>query len=242
MKPIVCEKCNGTEFEEKDGKFICKQCLAEYDAHCCSECAEKDEPENPCESSGKRLAKTAFEWLETLAFAFMFVLVVFIYAFKIVTVDGKSMNKTLADGEKLIISDLFYQPKTGDIVIISRDRFREEPIVKRVIATEGQKVEIDYASWQVTVDGVLLDEPYVYFRPDELMHRYGCPESFVVGEDMVFVMGDNRNNSTDSRAQGTYDLVDEEYIYTGYTEDDIMGKVLVRILPLQKFGAIKPVE
>ena len=195
-------------------------------------------PEN--EKIGIKAAKSIMEWLETLAFAFIFVLVFFTFTFRLVTVDGTSMNKTLEDDEKLIISNLFYQPKTGDIVIVSRDRFGQSPIVKRVIATEGQRVEIDYASWQVTVDGVLLDEPYVNYTTDS-MHQYGCPESFVVGEDMVFVMGDNRNNSTDSRAQGTYDLVGEDYIYTGFSEEDIMGKVLLRITPLKRFGVIKPV-
>lgn len=191
--------------------------------------------------NGKKLARSVFEWLETLAFAFIFVLVFFTFAFKIVTVDGDSMNRTLIDGEKLVISNLFYEPKTGDIVIVSRERFGQQPIVKRVIATEGQKVEIDYESWQVTVDGVLLDEPYVNYTTSA-MNTYGCPESFVVGENMVFVMGDNRNNSTDSRAQGTYDLVGEEYIYTGFNEDDIIGKVLLRIFPVKKFGEIKPAD
>ena len=190
---------------------------------------------------GKRLLRTVFEWIETLAFAFIFVLVVFTFALKIVTVDGSSMNRTLIDGEKLIISNLFYEPKTGDIVIVSRERYDQSPIVKRVIATEGQKVEIDYESWQVTVDGVLLDEPYVNYTTSSMYH-YGCPESFTVGENMIFVMGDNRNNSTDSRAQGSYDIVNDECIYTGFTEDDIIGKVLFRIMPLHKFGAIKPAE
>ncbi len=196
----------------------------------------ENKPEN-----GKKFARSVFEWLETLAFAFIFVLVIFTFAFKIVTVDGESMKRTLIDGEKLIISNLFYEPKTGDIVIVSRERFGQEPIVKRVIATEGQKVEIDYEAWQVMVDGVLLDEPYVNYTTDS-MHEYGCPESFTVGENMIFVMGDNRNNSSDSRAQGLYDLVGEEYIYTGFMEEDIIGKVLLRILPLHKFGEIKPAD
>ncbi|MBE6571458.1 MAG: signal peptidase I [Ruminococcaceae bacterium] len=191
---------------------------------------------------GKRLVHTVFEWLETLAFAFIFVLVIFTFALKIVTVDGNSMNRTLENGERLIISNLFYEPKTGDIVIISRERIDKEPIVKRVIATEGQKVEIDYESWQVTVDGVLLDEPYVYYKPDELMRRDRCPESFTVDKNMVFVMGDNRNNSSDSRTQGEYHYVNGECFYVGYTEDDIIGKVLFRIIPLHKFGAIKPAD
>ena len=244
MKAITCEKCNGNEFEIVDGKYMCKYCKTPYDLEkkidALEESKNDDAPAEKGESGGKKLAKYLFDWLEIFAFSFMFVLVVFIFSFKIVTVDGTSMNRTLEDGENLIISNLFYQPKTGDIVIVSRDRFGQEPIVKRVIATEGQKVHIDYESWQVTVDGVLLDEPYVNFRPAEAMHKYGCPTDFIVGKDMVFVMGDNRNNSTDSRAQGVYDIVGEDYIYTGYTESDIMGKVLIRVLPLQKFGAVKP--
>lgn len=199
-----------------------------------------EQNENKKDNS-KNLMRSVLEWLETLAFAFIFVLVVFTFAFKIVTVDGGSMNRTLINGDKLIISNLFYEPKTGDIVIVSRERFGQDPIVKRVIATEGQKVEIDYDSWQVTVDGILLDEPYVNYTTDS-MHKYGCPESFTVGENMIFVMGDNRNNSTDSRAQGTFDFINDEYIYTGFKQDDVIGKVLFRILPLQKFGEIKPAD
>ena len=201
------------------------------------------------EKTPQKLAKSLFEWLETFAFAFAFVLVVFTFAFKIVTVNGESMNYTLAHNEKLIISNLFYEPQTGDIVIVSRERFGQEPIVKRVIATEGQRVDIDFGKKEVRVDGVLLDEPYTVYQERDItgtliesdkMNKGLCPASFTVGKDCIFVMGDNRNNSTDSRVQGTFDKVDGEMIYTGFMEEDVIGKVMIRVLPLNKFGEIKP--
>ncbi len=201
------------------------------------------------EKAPQKLAKSLFEWLETFAFAFAFVLVVFTFAFKIVTVNGDSMNYTLTHNEKLIISNLFYEPQTGDIVIVSRERFGQEPIVKRVIATEGQRVDIDFDKKEVRVDGVLLDEPYtVYLQRDingnlvksDKMNKGLCPASFTVGKNCIFVMGDNRNNSTDSRVQGAFDMVGGEMIYTGFMEEDVIGKVMIRVLPFNKFGEIKP--
>ena len=198
---------------------------------------EEDTSTNP-DSGNTRMAKSFFEWLETFAFAFAFVLIFFTFAFKIVTVDGDSMNNTLINGEKLIISNLFYTPETGDIVIVSRERYNQEPIVKRVIATEGQTVDINYETREIRVDGVLLDEEYAYYDGDKMNNFYHCPESFVVGENMIFVLGDNRNHSLDSRGIGTFDVINGEYVYSGLMNEDIIGKVLVRFLPVSKFGSV----
>lgn len=204
---------------------------------------ETEEPAEEKSHQGLSLLKSIIDWLETFAFAFAFVIIVFTFMFKIVTVEGRSMHYTLDQDDKLIISDMFYEPEYGDIVVIQEDYRRNEPIIKRVIATEGQKVKIDFATWAVYVDGVLLDEPYVNYDDKNLglpMYSSNCVEEFTVAPHHVFVMGDNRNNSADSRGK-EYTLQDDgTYLYTGYSEDEILGRVLFRLTPFNKFGAVKP--
>ena len=197
---------------------------------------EKNTEEN------KKFFRSLFDWLETFAFAFAFVLILFTFLMKIVTVDGDSMNYTLTDGDRLIISNAAYKPEYGDIVVISNER-TEKPIIKRVIATEGQKVEINFNTWEIKVDGTVLDEPYIN-NEDQLeglpLHSEWCVPSFVVGENQVFALGDNRNRSSDSRHYGNYEMQDDgSFVYSGFSEDDILGRVLIRITPFDKFGAIK---
>ena len=119
--------------------------------------------------------------------------------------------------------------KTGDIVVV-RVPGQEEPYIKRVIATEGQTVEIDFENWIVKVDGVALDEPYV--RRDnynELMHYWQYYDGpFTVSEGKMFVMGDNRNGSSDSRNPNVGQLDTRR----------VLGKVLIRFYPFDKFGTV----
>ena len=105
------------------------------------------------------------------------------------------MYSTLHDGDKLFTSNLFYTPEQGDIIILRTPSYNE-PLVKRVIAVEGQTVDIDFNTGVVYVDGEALDEPYTY-EPTYLSNGFEGPVT--VPEGMVFVMGDNRNNSNDSR-------------------------------------------
>ena len=139
------------------------------------------------------------------------------------------MENTLLDGEHLIISDLFYTPKQGDIVVVQdlskKDLHPElsKPIVKRVIATEGQTVMI-MPSGDVYVDGELLDEDYVYIDVSEYHYK---ELSLVVPEDSVFLMGDHRNVSLDSRSSAG-----------AFSEDAILGKVILRFAPLDRFGRV----
>lgn len=119
--------------------------------------------------------------------------------FRVVVVSGPSMYNTLLDGDYLLVlSNLFYhEPERGDVIIISKESFDDgKPIVKRVIATEGQMVNIDFYTGIVYVDGKPLDEPYTY-TPTNL--REGVAFPLVVEEDCIFVLGDNRNSSKDSR-------------------------------------------
>ena len=175
-----------------------------------------------------------FDWLEVLVHAIIAVVICFSFLFRIATIDGPSMMDTLQHGEKVIITDLFYEPKVGDIVVISRNEENSiytmtdnnTPIIKRIIATEGQKVNIE--NGKVFVDDIALDEPYVRTATEA---KYDIEFPVIVDEGCVFVLGDNRNNSLDSRSSeiGNYGMIDKRYI---------LGRAIFRILPLNKMGKI----
>ncbi len=164
-----------------------------------------------------------YDWMQSLVFALIISIIVFIFIFRIVDVVGDSMNPTLINGDKLVVSDVFYKPKQGDIVIFRKDEYKAEALVKRVIATEGQTIEIDFDRGRVYVDGELLDEPYIA-EPTRNQLDFQGPQT--VPEGCVFVMGDNRNASSDSR-RAEIGMVDERLI---------VGKVLLRIFPLDSIG------
>ncbi len=179
-----------------------------------------------------------FEWLDVFVKAIIVVVILFTAVFKIATIDGDSMQNTVFEGEKVIISNIFYSPKQGDIVVVSRNyknsadcyERNSAPIIKRVIATEGQTVDIDFEKGIVYVDGNALDEPYAK-TPTNLHYDVEFP--ITVDENCVFLLGDNRNDSLDSRATWIGDdgtgLVDKRYI---------LGKVLTRIYPFNKIGSL----
>lgn len=165
-----------------------------------------------------------FDWLETLVLYCFIALLLLTFVFKLVVVDGSSMNPTLVNGQRLITTNLFYTPEYGDIVIFQNpDAINKKVLIKRVIATEGQTVAIDFDKGEVKVDGKVLDEPYIKeltkqrlsFTEDEVTVPEGC----------VFVMGDNRNRSTDSRSD-TVGMV---------PVDTIIGKVILRLSPFSFF-------
>ncbi len=176
-----------------------------------------------------------FEWLEVIATAMVAVVVVFTLVFKVVTIDGGSMRETLHDDDKVVISNLFYTPKQGDIVVISRnidnsyENESQAPIIKRVIATEGQIVDIDFRSGIVYVDGVALDEPYTR-TPTNLAYDITFP--VMVDDGCVFVLGDNRNDSHDSRSSyiGNNGMIDTRYI---------LGKAILKVFPFSEIGGIE---
>ena len=123
---------------------------------------------------------------------------VFTFVGRLIVVDGASMEPTLLDREMLVVRSIGYTPKQGDIVVLAKDGFHNgDAIVKRVIATGGQEVEINYGANQVRVDGVVLDEPYI--KEFMFQQYYQTISSIKVPEGSIFVMGDNRNNSDDSR-------------------------------------------
>jgi len=165
--------------------------------------------------SGILLYLHDFVWLLAV------ILLVFLFAFRVVVVSGPSMNNTLLDGDYLLLIDnlLCGRPQQGDIVVASKESFRSgEPIVKRVIATEGQEVYIDFAQGIVYVDGIALNEPYT-LTPTNLQGDIKLP--LKVESGCLFVMGDNRNDSSDSRIM-EIGLIDCR---------EILGKAVFLILP-----------
>lgn len=171
-------------------------------------------------------AEEVFEWLETIIFYMFSAIIVFGFIFRLSFVDGSSMVPTLHDNDKLVLFHYFYTPKPGDIVVLNAP-ILEKAIVKRVIATEGQEVMIDFESGAVSVDGKVLDEPYIAETTRYDGGAFVYPVT--VPEDSIFVMGDNRNQSTDSR-----------FSEVGFVDNDqIIGKVLVRYFPLDAIGPVK---
>lgn len=192
----------------------------------------QEEPEN---QQKKSVILSVFEWLDVVVASVVVVVLLFTFVFRMVRIDGDSMNNTLIDGERVVITDMFYTPKRGDIVVISRNTENssvigsyKEPIIKRVIATEGDIVDIDFNSGIVYVNNEPLNEPYIkeptYLRGDVVF-------PLVVKENCVFVLGDNRNDSKDSRSSeiGDNGQVDVKYI---------LGRAVLRVFPLSKFGGM----
>ena len=183
----------------------------------------------------KTLTKEIFEWIEVVVSALLVVVLVFTFIFRVANIVGDSMQNTFFEGQKVVITNWFYTPKAGDVVVVSRNAKNSGtttddngPIIKRVIATEGQQVNIDFATGTVYVDGVALEEPYTK-TPTNLKGDVDFPR--YVPEGHVFCLGDNRNESLDSRFSS---IGDEGMIDTRY----ILGKVALRILPLSEFGKV----
>lgn len=192
--------------------------------------AEEQEEVKPTKSEN-RISSSIYDWLEIFTVSIAVVFILFSFVARIAVVDGNSMLPTLENGNKLIVRQLLYTPKQGDIIVCQSETYGlDKPLVKRIIATEGQTVRIDRLTWTVYVDDKPLKEEYVLKYPGEMFDLWSYSEDEItVSEGHVFVMGDNRNYSRDSR-DFKIGQIDERYI---------VGKVIFRFTPLDKLGTVK---
>lgn len=210
---------------------------------------EENLPEEPQKKKNGAL-REAFDWLEIIVLSLAFVLVFFTYFGRLAVVQQTSMLYTLEPGNTLLISDVFYEPEIGDIIVFHAPdsaHIHDEPLIKRVIATGGQSVYIDFPNWAVYVyddpeckyntledikaAGITpLPEEYIKnnkaYKPEQTMNFVGKMYPVRLEEDELFVMGDNRQVSSDSRAFGP---IKESYV---------LGKVITRLFPVSEFGGV----
>ncbi len=177
------------------------------------------EQENQKESWRKEL----YEWVQAIAVAVVLALIINQFVFAMVQVSGSSMVPTLHDKERLVITKLFYTPKAKDIVVVKSHALGKH-IIKRVIAVPGDTIDINPETGDVFVNGELQNEPYI----KEKLRSAGQALSYPleVPEGYVFVMGDNRNNSQDSRSLGLI------------AYEDVVGRAALRITPFSSFGTL----
>lgn len=184
-----------------------------------------------------------FDALEMFAWSLAILLLLFTFVLRICRVDGASMENTLYDGENLLLYSLFYEPEQDDIIVFhltGKEDNLEKMLVKRVIATGGQTVVVDFKNNTITVDGVLYEDEhavlknnvdkivdqYLYFRPDWSYDAVTDTMTVTVPKGELFVLGDNRNFSRDSRDSGIM-FVDERCV---------LGKVILRVSPFTVFN------
>ena len=188
-------------------------------------------------SPEKEEGRDLYEWAQALVCSVLAVVLLFTFVIRLIGVDGHSMVPTLQDGDRLLVLNAMLDNdyEYGDIVVLRKDTFLEEPIVKRVIATEGQTVDIDFVSGAVYVDGDRLEEDSIN---EPTYGEEGTEFPLTVPEGSIFVMGDNRNHSSDSRSSdlGT---VDTRYV---------IGKAVFLLFPgadeatgQRDFGRIGPI-
>ena len=174
-----------------------------------------------------------YTWLQALTFALVLLVVVFTFFGRIIGVDGQSMVPTLQDRDMLLLQCVGYEPTRGDVVVLHKDFATvNDPIVKRVIAVGGQSVEIDYDSGSVYVDGEAIDQSYLGEPMVDTGNPYMMKTHWEVPEGSIFVMGDNRNNSSDSRDE-RLGVVDCRYV---------LGRVLCILLPFGHIGSVPNVH
>ncbi len=183
---------------------------------------------------GRTMLNEVFDWLDAGVVSIICVVLIFTFGFRMVGIVGDSMENTLFSGDRVIISSVNYTPTAGDIVVISRNYtnaeyvtdMQHEPIIKRIIATEGQKVDIDFNRGVVYVDGHPLSEPYAKTFTTS---KKDVEFPLVVEPGHVFVLGDNRAVSLDSRSSDI-GQVDVRYI---------LGKAIYKVFPVDEFGEIE---
>lgn len=192
---------------------------------------EQVQEQTPEEKAPRKPGEDLFYWLGALVGAIVVLTLVFSFLGRLTRVDGHSMDPTLAHNEMMLVWSLGYQPRRGDIVVLNKtstDFLGKRAIVKRVIALGGDTVDIDYENSVVYLNGQPLDEPYLGGPMSWPGSPYMQRTHFEIPEGSVFVMGDNRNNSTDSRDE-QLGAVEEEFI---------LGRVFAILWPLDQLGLI----
>lgn len=178
------------------------------------------------ENVANTFSEAIFDIFESVSQAIILVVIALSFVVKIVNVSGWSMLNTLRDGDKLVVMKWNYRPQSGDVVVIKRGQNLDEPLVKRVIATEGQSLKINFTTGTVKVDGKPVEEKYVR-ETTRLRGDAQIPE--VIPEGYCFVMGDNRNHSMDSRFKDV-GLIPYDYV---------IGKAEWILYPFNRFGGIQ---
>ena len=189
--------------------------------------SKKPNQELPELTPQEKSRREIYDWIYCLSVALIICVVIFAFFIRLIDVRGTSMNPTLNNNDKMLVSGLFYEPKVGDVVVFKKDEYDpERALVKRVIAVEGQVINMDFDRGIVYVDGVPIEEDYI-MEPTTNKIDFIGPQT--VPEGCVFVMGDNRNASTDSRKK-EIGMVDTRLI---------LGRAYAVVYPLSQVRTIK---
>ena len=182
--------------------------------------AQVQENAAPAEKEPERLENTVYDWARSLIAAVVGVVLLFTFLVRLIGVNGVSMQNTLYTGDRIVVlNSLFCDYEPGDVVVANAYNAQlNETLVKRVIAVGGQTVDIDFFTGTVYVDGEALDEPYV---KEPTYTADGVRFPVTLAEDEGFIMGDNRNHSTDSRS----------YLLGPVKEDYLQGKAIFLLFP-----------
>ena len=185
--------------------------------------------------NGKSFLKEMFEWVEAIAIAVIVALLLRNYVLTFARVEGASMEPSLQQSNMLYVNKVAYTPEKGDIVVFEPASAPNHPYIKRVIATEGDSVYIDFETGDVYINGEVIDEPYIngptalegeYIKLLKMSGKYDRQHPIVIPEDHFWAMGDNRNNSRDSRSLGPI------------PEEELMGHAIFRFWPVDKIGTL----
>ena len=173
------------------------------------------------------LSEFIFEWAGAIFTALIVVFLVLTFFVRQVTVSGSSMTDTLQNTDRLLVTNFMYTPQNGDIVVISHGSRYSDPIIKRVIAVSGQRLDINYDTNEVIVDGIVQYEPYIKGTTRQLSNSVSLEDyNNIIPEGYLFVMGDNRESSLDSRSKDI-GLI---------PVSNVIGKAQIFIYPFDKFS------